>query len=125
MNFIHELISYNNDSNTYNISLSSSKVFASSLSGLVLRPVAAKAAVTEGGNCKACLTASMSVLVREGFGEWRRGGRGGAGDLGPRLNTARGGCGIWSVGVFRYVKCRTRVTHQADSTGRSGAQEGP
>lgn len=59
--------------------------------GLGFELLVARAAVTEGGSCRACLTASMSALVRVESGEWRRGGRGGAGDLESILNVARGG----------------------------------
>lgn len=53
----------------------------------------ASTADTDGGSCRACLTASISPLERAGFGEFRRGGRGGGGVLVSILNVARGGGG--------------------------------
>lgn len=53
----------------------------------------ASAAETDEGSCRACLTASISPLVRMRFGEFRRGGLGGGGVLTSILNTARGGGG--------------------------------
>lgn len=53
----------------------------------------ASTAETDEGSCNACFTASISPLERVGFGEFRRGGRGGGGALTSILNIARGGGG--------------------------------
>jgi hypothetical protein len=70
----------------------------------------ASAAETDGGNCNACFTASISPLERPGFGEFKRGGRGGGGALTSILNVARGGGGkgpaVACVPMLRYEKKR-------------------
>jgi hypothetical protein len=53
----------------------------------------ARTAATEGGSCSACFTASISPLLRGGFGVAMRGGLGGGGPLGSMANAARGGGG--------------------------------
>lgn len=63
------------------------------LLGVGFGDLEARAAETDAGNCRACLTASMSPRARAGWGEFKRGGRGGAGEFVSMLNMARGGGG--------------------------------
>lgn len=59
--------------------------------GLLFDSLVVSAADTEGGNCNACLTASISPLA--GRGEFNRGGRGGGGVCVSISKVALGGGG--------------------------------
>jgi hypothetical protein len=71
----------------------------------------ASTAETDAGSCKACLTASISPLERAGFGEFRRGGRGGGGVLTSILNVARGGGGNGPAVAWVPMLCHETGMH--------------